>query len=186
MRARSWRAVLALPFNALVLVPLAVLWLTRSGPLAWTGLRPGLRLLLGIAAATVGLALLVRTIRLFDRRGEGTLAPWDPPRRLVVEGPYRRVRNPMISGVMFTLAGETLLLGSPGLALWLALFVLANAVYMPLLEEPGLERRFGDDYRRYKAAVPRWIPRLRPWQPPPEAPPAPPETPAAPPPARLP
>ena len=106
---------------------------------------------------------MYRTIRLFATRGEGTLAPWDPPRKLVVEGPYRHVRNPMISGVWFLLAGEALILGSVGIAIWLAAFAAANMVYMPLVEEPGLERRFGDDYRAYKRAVPAWIPRVTPW-----------------------
>jgi hypothetical protein len=55
------------------------------------------------------------------------------------------------------------LFGSAGLLLWFALFALGNAVYMPLIEEPGLERRFGADYVRYKQNVPRWIPRLTPW-----------------------
>ncbi len=97
--------------------------------------------------------------------GEGTPAPWDPPRRLVVRGVYRRVRNPMISGVIFTLCGEALIFQSLPLAIWAALFVLANMVYIPNFEEPGLEKRVGEDYRVYKANVPRWIPRLTPWQP---------------------
>ena len=70
----------------------------------------------------------------------------------------------MISGVLFNLLGEALLFGSPAIGLWFALFFLGNAIYIPLSEEPGLERRFGDAYRSYKAAVPRWIPRLTPWQ----------------------
>jgi protein-S-isoprenylcysteine O-methyltransferase Ste14 len=103
------------------------------------------------------------TIRRFARDGEGTLAPWDPTQRLVVEGVYRHVRNPMITGVVTNLVGEALLFGSSALAVWALLFALANAIYIPLAEEPGLERRFGADYRRYKAGVPRWIPRVRPW-----------------------
>jgi protein-S-isoprenylcysteine O-methyltransferase Ste14 len=69
----------------------------------------------------------------------------------------------MISGVLFVLLGEAALLGSPPLLLWFGAVFAVNAVYIPLVEEPGLGRRFGDDYARYKAHVPRWVPRIRPW-----------------------
>jgi protein-S-isoprenylcysteine O-methyltransferase Ste14 len=167
MRAAGWRAVLALPFQVLVVIPAALLWLTRGArsPLSPAGpAEPAFWAALACFAA--GLSLMVATIRLFDRRGQGTLAPWDPPRRLVVAGPYRRVRNPMISGVLLNLLGEALLFRSAALGAWLAVFFVSNNLYFVLSEEPALERRFGDEYRRYRAAVPRWIPRLRPWQPP--------------------
>ena len=102
---------------------------------------------------------------LFARVGRGTLAPWDPTSTLVVEGPYRHVRNPMISGVLFLLLAEAALLGSVPLLVWFGAVAGVNAVYMPLVEEPGLVRRYGVEYERYRAAVPRWLPRLRPWQP---------------------
>ena len=101
--------------------------------------------------------------------GEGTLAPWDETRRLVVRGVYRHVRNPMITGVLCLLLGEASLLGSLPLLGWFALFLLANALYIPLAEERGLERRFGEEYLLYKRNVPRWIPRVRPWNSPPGA-----------------
>ncbi len=63
------------------------------------------------------------------------------------------------------LAGEALLYQSWPLAAWGLLFFAANAAYFPLSEEKGLERRFGGDYRTYKANVPRWFPRIRPWRP---------------------
>jgi protein-S-isoprenylcysteine O-methyltransferase Ste14 len=117
----------------------------------------------GVALVTIGIVLVVWTIRLFSTVGDGTLAPWDPTSKLVVRGPYRHVRNPMISGVAFVLAGEAVLLGSPPLALWFAAVVVVNIVYLPLVEEPGLRRRFGEDYDLYAANVPRWLPRRRPW-----------------------
>jgi protein-S-isoprenylcysteine O-methyltransferase Ste14 len=98
---------------------------------------------------------------LFARVGEGTLAPWDPTRKLVVRGPYRHVRNPMITGVLAILLGEAALFGSWPLLVWAFGFFALNAIYMPLVEEPGLVRRFGDDYVRYRRNVPRWLPRLR-------------------------
>ena len=95
----------------------------------------------------------------FRARGAGTLAPWDPTQRLVAVGPYRFVRNPMISSVATVLAGLALVTGSWVLALWFLIFVAFNFAYFVLVEEPGLESRFGDPYREYKARVPRWIPR---------------------------
>jgi protein-S-isoprenylcysteine O-methyltransferase Ste14 len=65
----------------------------------------------------------------------------------------------MISGVLLVLIGEAVVLGSPPLLAWFLLFFAANALWMPLVEEPALERRFGEDYLRYKHLVPRWIPR---------------------------
>ena len=97
--------------------------------------------------------------------GKGTLAPWDPPRRLVVRGPYQYVRNPMISGVVFVLLGEGLVLLSRPHTLWALTFFLVNCVYIPLSEEPMLKARFGQAYDDYCRHVPRLIPRLRPWDP---------------------
>jgi len=121
--------------------------------------------LAGCTLASVGVTLFIQTVGLFARVGKGTLAPWDPTAKLVVEGPYRRVRNPMISGVLFVLVGEAVLFRSSALALYAAIFFAVNAVWMPLVEEPLLRERFGDDYDRYAANVPRWRPRLRPWSP---------------------
>lgn len=106
-----------------------------------------------------GLALFLWCVTLFARVGKGTLAPWDPTSELVAAGPYRHVRNPMITGVAVILAGESLIWRSSQVALWAAAFVVINHVYFIALEEPGLERRFGERYRRYAATVPRWLPR---------------------------
>jgi protein-S-isoprenylcysteine O-methyltransferase Ste14 len=160
---RHVRAIGLLPFVNAVLVPLAIVLLGDSVDPGW-GL-PVLTIAAGVVLLLAGLTLMYSTIRLFATRGEGTLAPWDPPRKLVVDGPYRHVRNPMISGVWFVLAGEAVLLGSVGIALWMAASATANLIYMPLSEEPGLERRFGEDYRAYKREVPAWIPRVTPWKP---------------------
>jgi protein-S-isoprenylcysteine O-methyltransferase Ste14 len=108
-------------------------------------------------------ALWYATVRLFAREGEGTLAPWDPTRKLVAHGPYRHVRNPMITGVLLVLLGEAALLGSLGVLAWAAFFFTINAIWFPLVEEPGLVRRFGADYEEYRRNVPRWVPRRTPW-----------------------
>lgn len=164
---RHARAIGLLPGVVAVVGPAVILWRTEAVAIGW-GLPPGLALvpaLLGAALIALGLLLVAWTVRLFVVEGRGTLAPWDPTSRLVVSGPYRHVRNPMISGVGCVLAGEAALLGSPPLALWLTAFLVANAVYFPLVEEPGLRRRFGEEYELYRANVPRWVPRLRPWEP---------------------
>jgi protein-S-isoprenylcysteine O-methyltransferase Ste14 len=107
--------------------------------------------------------LFVTTVALFGKIGRGTLAPWNPPQHLVVVGPYRHVRNPMISGLLFVLLAEALLFGSLPLLGYFAAVFLLNSIYSPLVEGPGPEKRFGEEYLRYKQRVPRWIPRLTPY-----------------------
>jgi protein-S-isoprenylcysteine O-methyltransferase Ste14 len=119
----------------------------------------------GLCLLLVGLTLFVSSLRRFATEGEGTLAPWDPPRRLVVRGPYRYVRNPMISGVVFVLFGEALLLVSVAHLMWALAFLVVNLIYIPLLEEPQLKRRFREEYVAYCRHVPRLVPRMRPWTP---------------------
>jgi len=124
---------------------------------------PFVQVPLGTLAFCGGLLLLVITIRLFVRKGKGTLAPWDPTQKLVTDGVYRYVRNPMISGVLFMLIGETIFFGSWLLFIWALIFGMGNTLYFRLSEEPGLARRFGEDYLAYRRNVPMWIPRLKPW-----------------------
>ncbi|MGI8497531.1 MAG: methyltransferase family protein [Gemmatimonadaceae bacterium] len=119
----------------------------------------------GLALLLIGLLLFASSLQRFATEGQGTLAPWDPPRRLVVRGPYRHVRNPMISGVLFVVSGEALVLVSEPHAMWALTFFLLNVVYIPLFEEPQLRRRFGAAYVEYCRHVPRLLPRLRPWKP---------------------
>ena len=166
MTGRLLPTILILPGTVLVLVPAIVFWAAAGTGYAgnWAGLGQG-QLWAGVGSLAAGLLLAGWTLRLFATVGQGTPAPWDPPQKLVVRGPYRHVRNPMISSVLLMLAGEALLYQSWPLAAWGLLFFAANAVYFPLSEEKGLERRFGGDYRTYKANVPRWFPRIRPWQP---------------------
>src|SRR5262249_16609775 len=118
---------------------------------------------LGGVLLCLGFVRMVATIRLFVTVGKGTLAPWDPTQRLVVWGVYRHARNPMITGVFFVLLGEAMLAASLPLFVWFVLFVIGNAGYIPLVEEPGLVERFGSGYLAYRENVPRWIARLRPW-----------------------
>jgi protein-S-isoprenylcysteine O-methyltransferase Ste14 len=165
MIRRLVAAIVILPGTVLVLVSAAIVWLSQNTSFAP---RPaafgGPRFWPATMALTAGLGLAVWTCRLFVTAGEGTPAPWDPPQRLVVRGPFRHVRNPMITSVLLMLLGEALYLWSWPVSLWLLVFFVANAIYFPFGEEKGLERRFGDQYRDYRNNVPRWIPRLTPWQ----------------------
>ena len=154
-------AILLLPVVMAVVVPSWLLARFDSVDSRWDAV-PALvwpMRTLGAILLVAGIIMFAWCVSLFARVGRGTLAPWDPTQNLVAVGPYRYVRNPMISGVTAVLAGEVLLTGSRTLALWLVLFVTVNFAYFVLVEEPGLERRFGAAYLDYKARVPRWIPR---------------------------
>jgi protein-S-isoprenylcysteine O-methyltransferase Ste14 len=163
MWLRHLLAIAVLPFTVTVLVPF---WLAERYGI---GLGVGantLELLIqaaGLISFAIGLALFLTSLLRFATDGQGTLAPWDPPRRLVVAGPYRYVRNPMISGVVFVLVGEALALLSTRHLTWAITFLIINLVYIPLVEEPRLRARFGEAYREYCRHVPQVLPRLRPW-----------------------
>jgi protein-S-isoprenylcysteine O-methyltransferase Ste14 len=159
------QSIILLPMVMTVVIPGIILFTTGTVNIGWS-LTPPLNLassLSGMVLVVLGLTLMAKTIALFATVGRGTLAPWAPPERLVVRGIYRHVRNPMISGVLCVLCGEALLIGSIPLLDWFGMFLLVNLIYIPLLEEPGLEERFGQPYLFYKQNVPRWIPRLKPW-----------------------
>jgi protein-S-isoprenylcysteine O-methyltransferase Ste14 len=114
---------------------------------------------IGIALMVIGAALTAACVVTFVVRGQGTPAPFDPPRAFVASGPYRWVRNPMYIGAFLLLAGYALCAVSFA-ALLVAFAMLAAAMLFVLLyEEPSLERRFGESYRTYRRATPRWIPR---------------------------
>ena len=166
MNWRLLKAIIALPGTALVFVPGIILVVADGTNFSHQLATPDRFLFwLALLPAGAGLGLAVRTVKLFMTFGEGTPAPWDPPQILVIQGPYRYVRNPMITSALLMLLAETMLFQSWPLALWMGIFFAGNAIYFPLAEEKGLEKRFGEDYRIYKAHVPRWIPRRQPWQP---------------------
>ena len=166
LRRRALRSTIALPVVVLTVLPALVIWLTGSWRPGWGlgGWLASLPALAGLALAVVGLSLIVATIRLFLAVGRGTLAPWDPPKNLVVAGPYRYVRNPMHSGVFLTLYGEGLLAGSLPLLLFATAIFVFHWFYIPLMEERWLTEQFGQEYLTYKQHVPAWIPRLTAWQ----------------------
>lgn len=163
MMIRHLLSIAALPFMVTVVIPT---WLAGRNNVhfaAGASLLEMLAEIVGMILLAIGVFLFASSLRRFATEGKGTLAPWDPPRRLVLRGPYRYVRNPMISGVIFVLFGESLVLLSKPHLEWALIFLVANFIYIPILEEPQLKRRFGNDYVEYCRNVPRLIPRLRPW-----------------------
>lgn len=119
----------------------------------------------GVLIALGGIGLLDSFAR-FALQGIGTPAPVFPTRRLVVTGLYRYVRNPMYVAVVSAILGQGLFLGNVELLAYGAIAWLISHLFVVSYEEPVLRARFGDEYKAFCAAVPRWIPRLTPWQPP--------------------
>jgi len=164
MHWRLIKAIVILPGTALVYIPAAILIASRGTPFSPDFQYPmEITFLPAIALIAAGGYLAIRTARLLIRSGEGTPAPWTPPKKLVIMGPYRYVRNPMITGAIFILLGVAVLFNSWPLFLWTTLFLAGNMAYLPRIEEKDLIRRFGEPYTTYTNNVPRWIPRLKRW-----------------------
>ena len=147
------------PGTVALLVPhLIKLATPRADLLGWPLLA-----VLGATLALLGLAVLLESFLRFALQGRGTPAPVAPPERLVISGFYRYVRNPMYVAVLALVMGQGLLTARPWtLAYGAVLWGLFHA-FVVAYEEPTLQRSFGEDYGRFLANVPRWLPRLRPW-----------------------
>jgi protein-S-isoprenylcysteine O-methyltransferase Ste14 len=132
--------------------------------LSWSGIeRPatlGTPQVAGMTVATLGSLLALWCIFTFATIGKGTPAPFDPPRRLVIKGPYRYVRNPMYMGAGVALAGAALFYVSLQLAIYAVLFLVVTHLFVVLYEEPTLRRSFPEEYAAYCQRVKRWWPTL--------------------------
>jgi protein-S-isoprenylcysteine O-methyltransferase Ste14 len=152
----------ALVYSALFIGLLLVALPARV--LFWSGITPpavvGPVEAIGIVVAVLGGALAVWCILTFVFVGRGTPAPMDPPRRLVVAGPYRWVRNPMYLGAGVALSGAALFYRSTEVLAYALLFLVVMHLFAVLYEEPTLEGLFGDEYRAYRRTVGRWLPRI--------------------------
>jgi protein-S-isoprenylcysteine O-methyltransferase Ste14 len=95
----------------------------------------------------------------FAVAGQGTPAPVDAPKHLVVRGLYRFVRNPMYVGIQLVLTGESAAFRSLRILIYAAIVFVFFSLFVILYEEPALTRKFGAEYEQYKRSVPRWIPR---------------------------
>jgi protein-S-isoprenylcysteine O-methyltransferase Ste14 len=132
--------------------------------LSWSGIvRPAIEgpQIMGIIVGAVGALIAFWCIFTFVRIGRGTPAPFDPPRRLVIRGPYRFVRNPMYIGAGLTLIGAALFYESALLLGYGGLFLIACHLLVVSYEEPTLQKTFGPEYEAYRHYVNRWLPRAR-------------------------
>jgi protein-S-isoprenylcysteine O-methyltransferase Ste14 len=135
-------------------------WRMRAAPGWWLPVR-----VLGAVVAAAALVVLVSAFVRFVIEGLGTPAPVAPTERLVVGGLYRYVRNPMYLAVVAAVLGQAALLAQPVLAWYALLAGAAMVAFVYGYEQPALAQQFGAQYARYRAAVPAWWPRLRPWRP---------------------
>jgi len=119
--------------------------------------------LIGVLVLAGSLLVLFDSFARFALQGIGTPAPVLPTRHLVVTGRYRYVRNPMYVAVVAAILGQSMILGDLDLVLYAGLVWLVSHLFVVVYEEPTLRRTFGDEYVEFCANVPRWIPRLRPW-----------------------
>ena len=133
--------------------------------LARVGIEPtavvGAPEIAGMVIVVLGVALALACVATFAVIGKGTPAPFDPPRRLVIAGPYRWVRNPMYIGAGIALFGAALFYRSLALAVYALLFLLITHLFVLLYEEPHLRRVFGASYEEYLRTVHRWVPTWR-------------------------
>ena len=153
VRATTWVTL----FGGVVLVYVparALSWAEVARPP-----RLGLPQLAGGVATAAGATLAIWCIVTFVVVGRGTPAPFDPPRRLVVQGPYRHVRNPMYLGAAVAVAGAALFYQTGVLLAYVAVFLLVMHAFVVWYEEPTLRRTFGEDYEAYCRQVRRWWPR---------------------------
>ena len=114
---------------------------------------------LGWPVLLFGLGVLLWCVSDFYVIGKGTLAPWDPPKKLVVAGLYRFTRNPMYVGLLGWVSGWSVIAGSPLLVGYTGLLAIAFHLRVILYEEPTLAQQFGCDWMQYRTAVNRWLPK---------------------------
>jgi protein-S-isoprenylcysteine O-methyltransferase Ste14 len=114
----------------------------------------------GLIPFTLGACVSLWCVKDFVVRGRGTPAPFYPPTRLVLLGPYRYVRNPMYVGLFLVLIGEAMLYTSLFVLLYSLFLVSAAHIFVVFYEEPTLRRKFGESYKQYFRSVPRWLPRM--------------------------
>jgi len=154
---RSLFFTVLFPGTVTVILPWAIV--TRWWPAEFPGW--GAAQAAALVPIGLGAAVLLHSVWTFAAVGRGTLVPVDAPRRLVVVGLYRYVRNPMYVGVAAILLGEALMFRSRALLGYTAVWFAVVNLFILLYEEPHLGRRFGDSYARYRRAVGRWLPGRR-------------------------
>ena len=160
-RKEYLKVVLMLPGNVLITIPFLIFLFTRN---SYSYYLVGFGNFLFYAAMfflALGLLLAIWSVRTFYAQGgNGTPGPWRPVSNLVISGPYRYVRNPMILGVVDLLLFESALFASMPFLLWAIVFFVANIIYFKIFEEKELIKRFGTEYENYKYEVPMLFPKF--------------------------
>ena len=155
--AKTALFILLVPCTVVAWIPLAI---ARGATLPQS---VGVREFTAAALAGAGVMVALRSMLDFARIGFGTPAPIDPPKHLVVAGWYRYTRNPMYVGITAILLAEALIFRSWALAAYTTAIVTMFHLFVVLYEEPTLARTFGAEYAAFRAAVPRWVGRSRPF-----------------------
>ena len=159
--SRLWIALRSIVYATLFLMVWAAVALICRGLDKFIPLRvPAWLIVPARVLFVAGAALALTTVGFFIFEGRGTPALFDPPKRFVPHGPYRLVRNPMYIGGVSMLLGLGLHLRSVSMALFALVAFLLIHTFVVFAEEPGLRKRFGQEYEDYCNSVPRWIPRL--------------------------
>ena len=158
-KLKIFEAILIFPFTVLTVIPYFILSRFKYK----ISLLNDWQFYVAVCFASFGLFFFIWTVWLFWKLGKGTLAPWNPPKKLIISGPYCYVRNPMITSVCLMLIAESFYFQSWAIVAWFVIFVILNMIYFPCVEERGLKKRFGAEYKEYCKNVPRYIPRLTAW-----------------------
>ena len=158
------KVVLILPGNVLITIPFLIFFFTRNSYAYNLVSPPNFLFYVAMFFLALGLFMAIWSVRTFyTKGGEGTPGPWRPVSNLIISGPYRYVRNPMILGVVNLLLFESALFNSIPFLLWAFVFFVGNIIYFKTFEERELIKRFGRDYENYKNEVPMLFPKFTPY-----------------------
>jgi len=158
------KVVLILPGNVLITIPFLIFLFTNNSYSYEIRNSQNILFYFAIFFFIIGLWLTIWSVRSFyNLGGEGTPGPWKPVTNLIVSGPYRYIRNPMLLGVFFLLLFESIFFTSIPIFIWFITFFVGNIIYFKTIEEKGLIKRFGNDYENYKREVPMLFPKFIPY-----------------------
>ena len=163
-RKEYLKVVLILPGNVLITIPFLIFLFSRNSYSFYLVGFDNFLFYVAMFFLALGLFLAIWSVRTFyTKGGDGTPGPWRPVSNLIISGPYRYVRNPMILGVVNLLLFETALFSSISFLLWVIVFFVGNIIYFIFFEEKELIKRFGVDYEEYKNEVPMLFPKFSPY-----------------------
>ena len=160
-----FKVVLILPGNVLITIPLIIYFLTKETYSYHLINLSSVLFYISLLFLILGLWLAIWSVRTFyNFGGEGTPGPWKPVSRLIIAGPYRYVRNPMLIGVFFLLLFESFFFSAIPIFYWFLVFFIANIFYFKKIEEKNLIKKFGEDYKNYLNKVNMLIPSFKPYK----------------------